>query len=124
MILTVGGEMEKTSISTHSGQTQVPEDQEEDVSRVLEVRCKEIIRDDHTERNRSVHVAEQTSLPHSTQKRPNSQSTNLLGCKKASKMVPPPATTHDENVVDVVKLAKEVSPRRSCFPRPLLYTYW
>ena len=44
MILTEGGEMEKTSISTHSGQTQVPEDQEEDVSRVLEVRCKEIIR--------------------------------------------------------------------------------
>ena len=91
---------------------------------VLKVRWKELNRVDHTERNRSVHVPEQTSLPHSTQKRPNSQNTNLLGWKKASKMVLPPVTVSEQNVVDVAKLAKEVSPRSSCFPRPLLYTYW
>ena len=90
------------------------------------------MRDDQTERNRSAHVPEQTSLPHSTHKSQNSQSTNLLGCKKPSKMVPPPDIALDENVVDVAKLAKEVSntyfhlfskTRNTYFLRPLLYTY-
>jgi hypothetical protein len=39
---------------------EVPEDQEEDVCSVLEVRCKELMWDDQTENNRSVHVPEQT----------------------------------------------------------------
>jgi hypothetical protein len=68
--------------------------------------------------------ATSSAVCYSTQKPPNSQSTNLLGCKKASKMVPPPATAPDENVIDVAKLDKEASPRNTCFPRPLLYTYW
>ena len=41
---------------------QVAEDQEEDVWRVLEVRCQELMRDDETERRRSVHA--KPSLPH------------------------------------------------------------
>jgi len=48
--------------------------------------------DDQRERNRSVHIPEQTSLPDSTHTPPISQATNLLGCKKTSKMVPPPVT--------------------------------
>ena len=100
---------------------QVPEDQEESECRVLEVRCKELMRDGQTERDRSFHAAEQTSLPHRRNKSQNSQSTNLLGCKKPSKMVPPPDIVPDENVVDVAKLAKEV--RNTYFLRPLVYTY-
>ena len=67
------------------------------------------MRDDQTEHNRSVHVPDQTSLPHNTHKSQNSQTTNLLGCKKPCKMVPPPDIVPDENVVDVAKLAKEVT---------------
>ena len=64
---------------------QVDEDQEEAVWRVLEFKCKELMQDDETERKRkrSVHVAEPTTLPHSTNKSDNS---NLLGCKKTSKI--------------------------------------
>ena len=98
---------------------QVPEDQEESECRVLEVRCKELMRDGQTERDRSFHAAEQTSLPHRRNKSQNSQSTNLLGCKKPSKMVSPPDIVSDENVVDVAKFSKEVSTRNSYFLRPL-----
>ena len=98
---------------------QVPEDQR----RALEVRGKELMWEDQTGRNRSVHVPEQTSLPHSTHKSQNSQTMNLLGCKNPSKMVPPPDITPDKNVVDVAKLAKEVSPKNTYFLRPLLYSY-
>jgi len=104
---------------------QVDEDQEEAVWRVLEFKCKELMQDDETERKRkrSVHVAEPTTLPHSTDKSDNSQTTNLFGCKKTSKMVPPPDLAPAQNVVDVAKLAKEVIPRNTNFLRPLLYTY-
>ncbi len=53
----------------------------------------------------------------------NSQTTNLLGCKKTSKMVPPPDIAPHQNVVDAAKLAKEVSPSNTNFLRPLFYTY-
>ena len=96
---------------------QVAEDQEEDVWRVLEVRCQELMRDDETERRRSVHA--KPSLPHGDDKSHNCQTTNLLGCKKPSKMVPPADIPPDENVVDVVKLAKEVSLTNTYFLRPL-----
>jgi hypothetical protein len=106
---------------------QVDEDQEEAVWRVLEIRCKELMQDDETERKRKlpVHVAEPTTLPHSTDKSDNS---NLLGCKKTSKhgrcLVPPPDDLAPaQNVVDVAKVAKEVIPRNTNFLRPLLYTY-
>jgi hypothetical protein len=102
---------------------QVDEDQEEAVWRVLEFKCKELMQDDETERKRkrSVHVAEPTTLPHSTDKSDNS---NLFGCKKTSKMVPPPDDLAPaQNVVDVAKVAKEVIPRNTNFLRPLLYTY-
>ena len=102
---------------------QVPEDQEEAVWHGLEVRCKELMRDDQTERDRSVHAPEQTSLPHSTHKSQNSQTRNLLGCKKLSKLVPQTVTVPDKNVVDVTKLAHQVSPRSTYFLRPLLYMY-
>ena len=102
---------------------QVDEDQEEAVWRVLEIKCKELMQDDETERKRSVHVAEPTTLPHSTDKSDNSQTTNLFGCKKTSKMVPPPDLAPAQNVVDVAKVAKEVIPRNTNFLRPLLYTY-
>jgi hypothetical protein len=75
------------------------------------------MRDDETERRRSVHA--KPSLPHSADKSQNCQTTNLLGCKKPSKMVPPADIAPDENVVDVVKLAKEVSLRNAYFLRPL-----
>jgi hypothetical protein len=80
------------------------------------------MQDDETERKRKryVNVAEPTTLPHSTDKSYNS---NLLGCKKTSKMVPPPALAPAQNVVDVAKVAKEVIPRNTNFLRPLLYTY-
>jgi len=78
---------------------------------------------DETEQKRSVVLAQPTTLPHRTDKSDNSQSTNLLGCKKTSKMVPPPDLASAQNVVDVGKVAKEVSPRNSNFVRPLLYTY-
>ncbi len=72
----------------------------------------------------SVHVAEPDTLlvnPRSD-KSDTSQKTNLLGCKKTSKMVPPPDLTPAQDVVDVAKLAKEVIPRNTYFRRPLLYT--
>ena len=43
---------------------QAPEEQAEDVCRVLEVRYNQLMRDDETERRRSVHVPEQASFPH------------------------------------------------------------
>ena len=58
----------------------------------------------------------------SSDKSDNSQKTNLLGCKKTSKMVPPPDLVPAQDVVDVAKLAKEVIPRNTNFLRPLLYT--
>jgi len=103
---------------------QVDEDQEEAVWRVLEIRCKELMQDDETERKQSVHLAEPDALLLNpiTDKSDNSQKTNLLGCKKTSKMVPPPDLTPAQNVVDVANLAKEVIPRNTNFLRPLLYT--
>jgi trehalose utilization protein len=58
----------------------------------------------------------------STDKSDNSQKTDLLGCKKTSKMVPPPDLAPAQDVVDVAKVAKEVIPRNTYFRRPLLYT--
>jgi hypothetical protein len=103
---------------------QVDEDQEEAVWRVLEIRCKELMQDDETERKQSVHLAEPDALLLNpiTDKSDNSQKTNLLGCKKTSKMVPPPDLAPAQDVVDVAKLAKEVIPRNTYFRRPLLYT--
>jgi hypothetical protein len=103
---------------------QVDEDQEEAVWRVLEIRCKELMQDDETERKQSVHLAEPDALLLNpiTDKSDNSQKTNLLGCKKTSKMVPPPDLTPAQNVVDVAKVVKEVIPRNINFLRPLLYT--
>jgi hypothetical protein len=91
----------------------------------LEIRFKELIQDDETERKQSVHLAEPDALLLNpiTDKSDNSQKTNLLGCKKTSKMVPPPDLTPAQNVVDVAKVAKEVIPRNTNFLRPLLYTY-
>ena len=102
---------------------QVPEEQEEVVCRVLEIRWKELMQDDETDRKRSVVVVQPTTLPHRTDKSDDSQSTNLLGCKKTSKIAPLADLTPAQNVVDVVKLPKEVSPRNSKFVRPLLCTY-
>jgi hypothetical protein len=81
------------------------------------------MQDDDTERKQSVHVPEPDALllNPSTDKSDNSQKTNLLGCKKTSKM-PPPDLAPAQNVVDVAKLAKEVIPRNTDFLRPLLYT--
>jgi hypothetical protein len=73
--------------------------------------------DDETERRRSVHA--KPSLPHGVDKSQNCQTTNLLGCQKTSKMVPPVDIVTGENVVDVVKLAKEVSLTNTYFLRPL-----
>ena len=58
---------------------QVPEEQEESVCRVLEIRCKELMQDDETERKRSVHVDEPTRHPDSNHQSVNSHTTNLLG---------------------------------------------
>jgi hypothetical protein len=103
---------------------QVDEDQEETVCRVLEIRFQELMQDDETEWKQSVHLAEPDALllNPSTDKSDNSQKTNLLGCKKTSKMVPPPHLTATQNVVDVANLVKEVIPRNTNFLRPLLYT--
>ena len=63
---------------------EVPEDQEEDVCRVLEIRCKELMWDDETERKWFVQVDEPTSppqIPHTSDK---SHTTNLFGYKKPS----------------------------------------
>jgi hypothetical protein len=82
------------------------------------------MQDDDTERKQSVHVAEPDALflNPSTDKSDNSQKTNLLGCKKTSKMVSSPDLAPAQNVVDVAKRAKEVIPRNIDFLRPLLYT--
>ena len=102
---------------------QVPEDQEESVCHVLEVRRQELIWDDKTEIDRSVHSPEQTSLPHNTHKSQNSQTTNLVGWKKSSKMVSPTVTVSDKNTVDVTKREQQVSPRSTYFVRPLSFVY-
>jgi hypothetical protein len=103
---------------------QVEEDQEEAVWRVLEMRCRELMQDDEMDRKQCVHVVEPDTLllNPSTDKSDNSPKTNLLGCKKTSKMMPPPDLAPAQNVVDVAKLAKEVIPRNTYFRRPLLYT--
>jgi hypothetical protein len=90
----------------------------------LEIRWKELMQDDDTEQKKSVHVPEPDALllNPSTDKSDNSQKSNLLGCKKTSKMVSPPHLTVAQNVVDVANLAKEVIPRNTNFLRPLLYT--
>ncbi len=102
---------------------QVDEDQEKYVWCVLEIKWKELMQDDETERKRSVRVVEPTTIPHFTDKSDNSQTTNLIGYKKTSKMVSPPDLVPDHNTVDVAKVAKEVIPRNTIFLRPLLYTY-
>ena len=102
---------------------QVPEDQEETVWCVLEIRCKELMQEDETERKRSAHVDEPTRPPESPRPSDNSHPTNLLGCKKPSKMVSPPHLAPGQNVLDVANLAKEVSPTDTNFLSPLLYTY-
>ena len=102
---------------------QVPEDQEEAVWRVLEIRCKELMRDDETERKRSAQVDEPKRPPQSPHTSDKSHTTNLLGCKKPSKMVPPPHLAPAQNVLDVANLAKEVSPTDTNCLSPLLYTY-
>ena len=102
---------------------QVPEDQEEGVWRVLEIRCKELLLDDETERKRSAQVDEPTRLPQSPHTSDKSHTTNLLGCKTPSKMVPPPQLAPVQNVLDVANLAKEVSPTDTNCLSPLLYTY-
>ena len=101
---------------------QVPEDQEETVWRVLEIRCKELMQEDETERKRSAHVDEPTRPPESPRPSDNSHPTNLLGCKKPSKMVPPPHLAPGQNVLDVANLAKEVSPTDTNFDI-CLYTF-
>ena len=90
-------------------------DQEETVWRVLEIRCKELMQEDETERKRSAHVDEPTRPPESPRPSDNSHPTNLLGCKKPSKMVPPPHLAPGQNVLDVANLAKEVSPTDTNF---------
>ncbi len=68
---------------------EVDEDQEEDVWRVLEIRCKELMQDDATERKQSVHVAAPDALflNPSTDKSDNSQKTNLLAFSQAVLMI-------------------------------------
>jgi hypothetical protein len=102
---------------------QVPEDQEEAVCRVLEIRCKELMRDDETERKWSAHVDEPTRPPQSPHTSDNSHTTNLLRWNKPSKMVLPPHLTPAQNVLDVANLDKEVSPTDTNFLSHLWYTY-
>jgi hypothetical protein len=102
---------------------QVPEEQEEAVWRVLEIRCQELMQHDEEERKQSVHVDEPTRHTDSHHQSVNSHTTNLLGCKKTPKVVPPSAVASAQNVVDFANLAKEVSPRYTNFQSPLLYTY-
>ncbi len=90
---------------------QVPEEQEETVWRVLEIRCQELMQHDEEERKQSVHVDEPTRHTDSNHQSVNSHTTNLLGCKKTPKVVPPSAVASAQNVVDFANLAKEVSPR-------------
>jgi hypothetical protein len=71
----------------------------------------------------SVHVDEPTRETDSNHQSVNSHTTNRLGCKKTPKVVPPPALTPAQNVVDFANLDKEVSPRYTNFQSPLLYTY-
>jgi hypothetical protein len=78
---------------------------------------------DEEELKRSAHVDEPTRHTDSNHQSVNSHTTNLLGCKKTPKVVPPPALAPAQNVVDVAKVAKEVIPRNTNFLRPLLYTY-
>jgi hypothetical protein len=49
--------------------------------------------------------------------------TNLLGWKKPSKMVPPPHLAPAQNVLNVANLAEEVSPTDTNCLSPLLYSY-
>ena len=59
---------------------------------VLEVRCKDLIQADQAERDLSVYVPGQTSVPQSVQNYQSSQTDDLLAWKKTSKMVPTPVT--------------------------------
>ena len=70
---------------------EVDEDQEEALRRVLEIRCKELMQDDDTERKQSVHVAAPDALflNPSTDKSDNSQKTNLLAFSQAVFMISP-----------------------------------
>ena len=81
------------------------------------------MQDDEEERKRSVHVDTPTRHTDSNHQSVNSHTTNLFGCKKTPKVVPPVALAPAQNVVDVENLAKEVSPRNNNFRSPLLYTY-
>ena len=96
---------------------QVDEDEEEAVCRVLEIRCKDLMQDDDTERKESVHVAAPDALflNPSTDKSDNSQKTNLLTCKKTSKMVPTPDLAPAQNVVNVPNLSRRSFPETPIF---------
>jgi hypothetical protein len=86
-------------------------------------RLQELMQHDEEERKRSAHVDEPTRHTDSHHQSVNSHTTNLLGCKKTPKVVPPSAVASAQNVVDFANLAKEVSPRYTNFQSPLLYTY-
>ena len=62
--------------------------------------------DDQTERDRSVHAPDQTSLPDNTHMSQISQTVNLFGLKKASEMVSAPVTVSSKTAVDVSKFDK------------------
>jgi hypothetical protein len=81
---------------------------------------QQLIQNEETECKRSVHVPEPTTLPHNTHKSANSNIKSVR-MKKTSKMVSPPDLVSIQNVVDVVKLDQEVSPRVTHLP--LWYTY-
>ena len=76
----------------------------------------------HSTTSLSVHVPGQVSVPQNTQNSQSSQTTDLLGCK-ISKMLSSPVTTSSKVVVNVSKVPEEVSPRKTHFLRPFLYTY-
>ena len=50
------------------------------------------------------------AVPHNTEKSQSSAHSNLLGCKKVSKIVMTPVSASGHVVVDISKLANEVSP--------------
>ena len=89
---------------------QVQEEQEESVWLVLQDRCQEMILEDQVQRDKGPADGVPGAVPHNTENSQSSAHSNLLGCKKVSKIVMTPVSVTGHVAVDTSKLANEVSP--------------
>ena len=89
---------------------QVQEEQEESVWLVLQDRCQEMIMEDQVQRDKGPAAGVPGAVPQNTEISQSSAHSNLLGCKKVSKIVMTPVSVTGHVAVDTSKLSNEVSP--------------